>query len=219
MTFRLSDYFLPEESEVQRNPLSTLITELVFYGFLSYMFVIVADRYSSAENYGKPSTLLFVFHWMFLYIHEGGHFLFSFFGRTLNILGGSFWQVVFPLLSFLLALKQRSRIAPFPLLLTGFNLMAVSLYMLDAPLRRLPLLGGDKSRHDWYNLFTLWGMLDSAVTVADIIYYIGFGVSIVALAGGFYLAFTAFRKPSIAADVPLQSSVRQALRKESERIS
>ncbi|MGH2566783.1 MAG: hypothetical protein ACRDGA_00465 [Bacteroidota bacterium] len=183
---------------LRRELLLTLVLEVLFYGFLLYLFFVAADRYADAFSYRNPSVVLFVFHSIFLYVHEGGHFLFSFFGTTLAILGGSFWQVMFPLLAFVISLRDRSRIAPFPLFLTGFNLLAVSLYMRDARLRMLPLLGGDKRRHDWWNLFREWNMLDSAESVADVTYYLGILLCVGSIAAGLFLAFYAYLKPKTA---------------------
>jgi len=192
---------------------NTYVLECLLYLFLLYVFYLAADRYADAASFRQPSIVMFVFHWMFLYIHEGGHFLFSFFGRTLHILGGSFWQVMFPFLSFLIALRSADRIAPFPLFLTGFNLLGVSLYMRDAPLRQLALLGGDRSRHDWYNLFMQWEMLDSAETIADITYYLGFVVCLGSILAGFYLAYQAYFNPKIPADAKVQVSLDLAIQK------
>lgn len=198
----------------KRTTPGTFATEVIFYCFLIYVFCLAADRYADAMSFRQPSMIIFVFHSIFLFIHEGGHFLFSMFGRTLYILGGSFWQVMFPFLSFLLALRSSNRIAPFPLFLTGFNLMAVSLYMRDAPLRQLALLGGDKSRHDWFNLFTQWDMLDSAETIADITYYLGFVVCLGSILAGFYLAYRSFLNPKVIADGKLQLSLDEVIQKE-----
>lgn len=134
----------------------------------------------------------------FLPIHEAGHFLFMFFGRTLHILGGSFWQIMFMALWFIIAVKQKSHVAPFALFWAGENMMDVSLYMRDAPLRQLPLLGGHKSGHDWYNLFTDWNIMDSAETFADIFYYLGFIICAGAIAAGIYLAIRSFLNPSVS---------------------
>ena len=193
--------------------LFTLVLECLFYGFLLYLFFIAADRYADAFSYRNPSVVLFVFHWIFLYVHEGGHFLFSFFGKTLAILGGSFWQVMFPLLAFVIALRDRSRIAPFASFLTGFNLLAVSLYMRDARLRLLPLLGGDKRRHDWWNLFREWNMLDSAEIFADVTYGVGIVLCVGSVAAGLFLAFKAFFKPKTIAPKEITTTLDQTLAK------
>lgn len=73
--------------------------------------------------------------------------------------------------------------------------MDVSLYMRDAPLRLLPLLGGHASKHDWYNLFSDWDMMDSAETFADIMFYSGITICVAAISTGLYLAVSSFLSP------------------------
>ena len=211
-SLQLGEFSMHRKSN--RTTPGTFAVEVMFYCFLIYVFYLAADRYADAMSFRQPSMIMFVFHSIFLFIHEGGHFLFSQFGRTLYILGGSFWQVMFPFLSFLLALRSSDRIAPFPLFLTGFNLMAVSLYMRDAPLRQLALLGGDKSRHDWFNLFTRWDMLDSAETISDITYYLGFFVCLGSILAGFYIAYRSFFNPKLIANGKLQLSLDEVIEKE-----
>lgn len=201
-------------AQVHRGDMKTLILEATLYAFLLYVFFLAADRYGDIWSYNKPSRIIFFFHWMFLYVHEGGHFLFSFLGRTLNILGGSFWQVMFPFLSFLIAVRDSARIAPFPLFLTGFNLMAVSLYMRDAPYRRLPLLGGDKSGHDWANLFRQWDMMDSAGVVADLTYWLGIIFCVGSVGAGAFLAVKSYYKPTAPATGRTLTSVDEMVAKQ-----
>ena len=167
------------------------------YLILTVYLIQAADAfYEYVPGRHWPFLLTAIRNGIFLFIHEGGHFLFMFFGETLHILGGSFWQIVFPLLSFLIAVRKRSHfIAPFALFWVGTNMMDVSLYMRDAPIRLLPLLGGHKSWHDWWNLFRKWDMLDSAGAVADLFYFLGLFVSIVALGGGMYLAIHRYLNP------------------------
>jgi len=173
------------------------------YLILTVYLIQAADVFYEVALPARPwPFLLFALRTIFLFIHEGGHFLFMFFGETLNILGGSFWQIAFPLISCIIAIRKRSHfIAPFALFWVGTNMMDVSLYMRDAPLRLLPLLGGHKSRHDWWNLFRKWEMLDSAGTVADIFYFLGLLVSIVAIGGGIYFAIHRFLHP-VAYKIP-----------------
>ena len=72
-------------------------------------------------------------------------------------------------------------------------LMDVSIYIRDAPMRALPLLGGDKARHDWYNLLLDWNSLDYAGTFADIAYYGGMCACVCAVGGGLYFAYQTYR--------------------------
>lgn len=166
---------------------------------MMYILYLTADRFRDAITYRQPSVFIFLFHSIFLFIHEGGHFLFSLFGRTLHILGGSFWQIMFPFLSFLLATRDKAQYAPFPLFLTGYNMMDVSVYMRDAPLRQLPLLGGHASGHDWYNLFLEWDMMPQAGTVADIFYWLGCLVCVGSIIFGLTLAYKSYSNPVVPA--------------------
>ncbi len=166
------------------------------YLWLSYCFyqaVDMFDEYVPGKHWPFMLNMLRMF--TFLPIHEAGHFIFALFGRTLHILGGSFWQIVFPLLWFIIAARQKSHVAPFALFWVGENFMDVSLYMRDAPVRQLPLLGGHKSGHDWYNLFTDWDMMSSAETIADVMFYFGAVLCIGAIVSGIFLAIRSLITP------------------------
>ena len=94
-------------------------------------------------------------HYIHLPIHESGHMIFLPFGEFMHFLGGSLFQVVFPLaftVSFLL--RRDFFAAGFTLLWIGDSLIDVSFYVGDAYRQELPLLGGE---HDWA---VLLGMLD-----------------------------------------------------------
>jgi len=199
---------LEEISPVERwFPLSL---KLALYFWLTYFFYQAATTFYEYQPGQHWPFLLSIFRtFTFLPLHEGGHFLFMFFGRTLHILGGSFWQIMFMVLWFIIALRQKSHVAPFALFWVGENMMDVSLYMRDAPRRWLPLLGGHKAGHDWYNLFTDWNMMDSAETFADVFYFGGFIISAGAIAAGVYLAIQSFFKqptPQVALNTDVSAS-------------
>jgi len=147
---------------------------------------------------GQPWPFLFwiIRDSIFLFLHEGGHALFMFFGRVLHALGGSFWQIMFPFISFLIGLRKRSTVvAPFALFWTGINMMDVSLYMRDAPLMQLPLLGGHKSGHDWRFLFGQFELIDSAGDIADVMYYGGLAVCVGSIIAGLWFAVQRYLHP------------------------
>ncbi len=171
--------------------------KIVVFILLAVYLVQAADAfYEYTPGRAWPFLLTAIRNGIFLFIHEGGHALFFLFGRTLNILGGSFWQIAFPLISFILAIRTGSHfIAPFALFWVGTNMMDVSLYMRDAPLRMLPLLGGHKSWHDWWNLFREWDMLDSAGTWADLFYFIGLFIGVGAIIWGLFNTVQRFLNP------------------------
>lgn len=197
----------------RRELLPTFLLEVGFYGLLTYVLIYAADYWwdHHVERSFIAGSGFFVFNTFLLYMHEGGHFLFSIFGRTLHSLGGSFWQVMLPFLMFVFAVRERSRIAPFPLYYSGFSLMDVSMYVRDAPYRRLPLLGGDKNMHDWWNILRSWDLLYEAETIADILYFCGLFVSVAALTAGFVLALKAFFVPTIPASTALRKTLERAV--------
>ncbi|HUI09504.1 MAG TPA: hypothetical protein VL221_04200 [Bacteroidota bacterium] len=170
-----------------------LLLKTGVYALLIVFFVQALDAFLEYRPGMRWGTLLYIVRTLiFLPLHEGGHFISMFLGRTLYVLGGSFWQIVFPLLWFIIALRQRSQTFPFALFWAGENMMDVSLYVRDAPARMLPLLGGDKTGHDWHYLLSQWGMMDDAGTLADIFYYGGAIVCAGAIATGIAWAVIVF---------------------------
>lgn len=107
-------------------------------------------------------------------IHEFGHYLFMPFGRMMTILGGSLFQVLFPLIFmgyFLRPSKRDVHAAMVCLWWVSMNLLGVAIYMADARAGQLMLLNGmtgqESDAHDWWNLFTMWGQLPNDVRIAS----------------------------------------------------
>jgi hypothetical protein len=105
-----------------------------------------------------------VLHLPNLVFHEAGHVLFSFFGRFLNVLGGSLFQFALPLVLAGAFLRQRD---PFGGVVctwwAGQNLLDLAPYIADARALQLVLLGGktgaEVEGHDWEYLLTELGLL------------------------------------------------------------
>jgi hypothetical protein len=55
----------------------------------------------------------------------------------------------------------------------GQSIMNVSIYIKDAIVMSLPLLGGDSVIHDWNYLLSTLGMLQHTNTIASVFYYLG----------------------------------------------
>lgn len=111
--------------------------------------------------------------WIITPLHEGGHLLFMFFDDTLHFLGGSFWQVMFPLLLAVVAWKKESFFASVYLILAGVHLVVLAPYIFDANFRVLQLLG-PRHGHDWYNLlYVQRNWIDLAGTLSQIAYFSG----------------------------------------------
>lgn len=93
-----------------------------------------------------------------LIIHEAGHFFAMPFGTFIMFAGGTLMQMILP--SFLAWYFYHNDYrfgAQVSLFWLGHNLLNISVYAADAGTRALPLLGGDSSRHDWWNML---GRLD-----------------------------------------------------------
>jgi len=110
-----------------------------------------------------------------LAIHEFGHMLFmpfgmQIFGETGVILGGSLTQVALPMVFagyFLFGKKEHRDLHAATICgwWTSISLLGVAVYAADARARQLMLITGatgedDPESHDFYNLFSMWGVLN-----------------------------------------------------------
>ena len=118
---------------------------LVFY----LLFLIYAARDDSGFLAIDNVNLVF---------HEAGHPLFSYFGYTLTILGGTLGELLVPFLIAVYFYRQRETAGvAFASFWFFENFLYIGTYMADARTLALPLVGsGD---HDWEILFGQWGLL------------------------------------------------------------
>ena len=107
-----------------------------------------------------------------LIIHEGGHFFFSFFGRTIMILGGTLGELIVPFLCAAYFFAQRD---VFGMTFSSFwffeNFPYIGTYMADARAGALPLVGGGE--HDWTTLFTQWGLIMQDQNIGATVRFLG----------------------------------------------
>lgn len=114
-----------------------------------------------------------------LAIHEFGHMLFmpfgiQLFGETGVIMGGSLTQIALPLVFagyFVFSKKHRDlHAATVCFWWAAVNVADVAIYAHDARARQLMLISGttgqESDGHDFYNLFSMWGVLDRDVIYA-----------------------------------------------------
>lgn len=102
-----------------------------------------------------------------LFVHEGGHVVFSFFGWFMYVLGGSLMQVLLPTLFVIYFYRQQQYYsAALTLFWVGENLLNVSVYAGDAIKMQLSLLFGDNSIHDWNWLLVYTGQLRHTAGIA-----------------------------------------------------
>lgn len=106
-----------------------------------------------------------------LVFHEAGHIVFMPFGETMHFLGGTIGQLFFPAA---VAVHFWREGKPFEAGIGGVwfaeSMMYAAYYMGDANTQALPLVGGGV--HDWHYLFSRWGMLSSAETIAGFVHFL-----------------------------------------------
>ena len=124
-----------------------------------------------------------------LAIHEAGHLVFSAFGETMTILGGSLFQVIVPagFVAYFVRTRQRYA-AAVTMSWVAVNLLNVARYIADARAQELPLLGGEDSIHDWWYLLINWDLLARDLTIARWVHFAGAVAFLVALIGGGWYA-------------------------------
>ena len=126
--------------------------------------------------------------------HEAGHLLFSAFGETMTILGGSLFQVIVPaaFVAYFARTKQRYA-AAVTMSWVAVNLLNVARYIGDARAQELPLLGGEDSIHDWWYLLINWDLLPRDLTIARWVHFGGVVAFLAAVVGGGWHARAASR--------------------------
>ena len=112
-----------------------------------------------------------------LVVHEGGHMLFSWFGPTLCLWGGTIlqWMVPFLLAAYFFHERQ---VAAFVFCLFFFfeNWLYTATYMADARAMVLPLVtagNSDYIEHDWHAIFSSLGFLQYDTTIAAMVRTLG----------------------------------------------
>jgi hypothetical protein len=126
-----------------------------------------------------------------LVIHEAGHVFFHPFGTLLAFMGGSLLQIIIPSLFAGYFWFQREYLsASIILLWVGQNIINVSVYVGDAIVMQLPLLGDDVTMHDWNNILQMMHALPSAPTLSHILYAVG----LVVMVGGVGVGAMSIRK-------------------------
>jgi hypothetical protein len=112
-----------------------------------------------------------------LVVHEGGHLLFGWFGRTLGLWGGTILQWLVPLLLAAYFFHQRQ---PAAFVFCSFfffeNWLYTATYMADARAMVLPLVtAGDSDyiEHDWNTIFSSLGVLSYDTRIASSVRLLG----------------------------------------------
>jgi hypothetical protein len=119
-----------------------------------------------------------------LIIHEAGHLIFAFFGEFVSFTGGTFFQLLIPLLFVIYFLRKDLYSASIVSFWLAHSLINVSVYIKDAIVMQLPLLGG--GIHDWNYMLSKLNMLSLAPVLGSIVYFLGVTIIIGGTISGIY---------------------------------
>jgi hypothetical protein len=112
-----------------------------------------------------------------LIVHEAGHLLFGWFGRTLGLWGGTLMELLAPAaLAVYFALHRQTSAVAFTAFFFFENLLYISVYMADARAQNLPLVTvGDPEMggHDWFLIFAQLGLLRQDRAIAGAVRVLG----------------------------------------------
>lgn len=188
----LASFFLADKPAINRAEIAGYTLIWVVLAVWGWQFI--------AMDFQSAQIMNSWFHNVDLIFHEAGHMLFMPFGRYTMILGGSLFQVLFPmvfLFAFLIVNKDAFA-ASVCLWWVGQSLMDLAPYIADARALRLPLLGGGTGAdtpgsHDWANLLRPLGLLNQDTRIAASVDFIGSGVLLFALAWGAYMLLVYYR--------------------------
>ena len=165
-------------------------------GVLAYFTWFLATDYQTFQGRLHLPFVIWVIDTIDLFIHEGGHFFFGFMGQMIYFMGGSLMQIVLPSLAIWVFLKSDHRTLMGTLYWLGHNMVNVSVYIADAPYRRLKLIS-DNAIHDWNWILNRAGMMDASGTIARIVFVAGIASCAGAVFTALYFAVRDFRSSFI----------------------
>ena len=171
-----------------------------FYKCLLYIVLLIwglsfFDETNFAKNpFGVTTSFLHIINLIF---HEAGHIIFGFFGRFIQVLGGSLLQCLIPLIIMIQFLRQKNNFeASIGLWWFGQNLLDISPYIYDAWDKILPLLGGGTGQnrpHDWYYLLQATNSLDNYAGIASFTANLGKFILLLSFVWGGVVLYKTFR--------------------------
>lgn len=171
---------------------SIIILDLIVLAAVAYFTWYMATDYQTFYGRAHMPVVLWIIDTIDLFIHEGGHFVFGFMGRMIYFMGGSLMQIVLPALAVWVFLKSGFRTLIGTLYWLGHNLINVSVYIGDAPYRRLPLISSG-AIHDWNWIFNHIGNMDLAAPVSTAVLAAGIAVCLGSVITAGYFLIRDFR--------------------------
>lgn len=130
--------------------------------------------------------LLFPYQWSLLngvnvLIHEAGHPLFGIFGEFMAALGGTLMQLIMPALFVGYFFFHNQKFSgSIVLFWVGHNLLYISVYVADAVVMQLPLIGNGDRIHDWNYILSELQLLHRTDKIALMIRFFSITVTIAA---------------------------------------
>lgn len=133
---------------------------------VSLILIYYYSRFLTHKNYYS------FLDYVNLCFHEAGHVFMSSFGETIGFLGGTLFQIFWPLSISIYFFKTSQFFSSYLCLFwTGENLLNVSIYMSDALRHELSLVGG--GGHDWTYIFAKFHLLNHTNTISKITFISG----------------------------------------------
>ena len=133
-------------------PTWQIVAASLGFGWLGYLLLTAEDGFIFLDH----ANLVF---------HEAGHPIFGLFSQTLGLYGGTIGQLVFPIVAAAAFWAQREPVSYAVASVWFFeNFLNIARYMADARAQVLPLVGGGE--HDWTEIFSRWGVLNSDTAIA-----------------------------------------------------
>ena len=160
------------------------IIKIIVSILCSWYFLSYALEAKNLEKWNLIDSVNLIFH-------EAGHSIFMFFGEFIHVLGGSFFQIFFPLVFVIYFFIWRKDFFSASLLLfwVGQNILNVAIYMGDSIKLELPLLGGDSSIHDWNYILSSLNILQYTDKLSGFTYNIGIMVMVIASVSSLYISW------------------------------
>jgi hypothetical protein len=154
---------------VQADSVFRPVTLLAFLGVAGFALLITLVRFKSGQDWVP------ILDSANLVIHEAGHPIIGLFSGRLAVYGGTLFQLLFPALVIFHFQRRGEAVGlAFGLVWLGENLLNVARYMADARTQALPLVGGGE--HDWSEIFSRWGVLDSDTAIAGFTAFLGWSL-------------------------------------------
>ncbi len=170
-----------------------LALKILVGAYILYILYVLATAYAPGERPTNPPLFLFILDTINLFIHEAGHFFTIPFGQVIYVLGGSLVQVALPAALLVVTLMQQAHQAPYSAFWVGESMINVSVYIADAPYRKLHLIGRG-TKHDWHWLLS--NNLEAAEPLSVIVYVVGMGICIGSLVAFLTFAVSDYRNAS-----------------------